>query len=70
MIVTQFKCDQCGAIRQDSNHWFVVGQSNGGEMLLTNWNPNIAQHDEAQHICGAGCLLKVVDAWAAKGEGK
>lgn len=63
MIVNSFRCDQCGAERQKTNHWFVVEESSGGELLLTKWNVDIARHNGAKHICGRACLTKLVEVW-------
>ena len=63
MIQRTYKCDGCGVAKQQTNHWFCVEMSNGGEMLIAPWKEEVAQR--STHYCGAGCLGKAVSLWAA-----
>lgn len=51
-----FKCDVCGKIKGETNHWFVL--------LLMPRKIEVLQLEEnwskagATHVCGSGCAMK------------
>lgn len=51
-----FKCDACGKVKGETNHWFVI--------LLQPRKIEVLQFEEnwskpgALHVCGSGCAMK------------
>lgn len=51
-----FKCDVCGKVKGETNHWFVL--------LLMPRKIEVLQFEEnwskpgATHVCGSGCAMK------------
>jgi hypothetical protein len=70
---TIFTCDRCGAPKGDANHWFrVIHVVNGvakPTLWVGEWSANLiaGTHDRMRHICGASCLSKEVQEYAAGG---
>jgi hypothetical protein len=69
MIKTTYECE-CGQFRKESNHWFIVEESNGGELLISKWSLEVANHVTAEHICGEACLSKRVARWVKESKVK
>jgi hypothetical protein len=67
MITQQFKCDSCGTVKQESNHWFLVTHHAEGYIVLAQWS-GAAHTVGIKHYCGAGCLGKAVSLWAANND--
>jgi hypothetical protein len=57
-------CDVCGKVKGETNHWFGVRHhATLGTVVIISFNK--IPEDEIgkfQLMCGAGCLLKRVDA--------
>lgn len=66
MKIQSYQCDECGVVKQKSNHW-VVGYASGaaGAIYFWPWSEDAAS-GEAIHLCGAGCAGKVLDRQIAK----
>ncbi len=76
MISDQVKCDICGAIKGDTNHWLVAviippGEDAPEEVCIA-FAPIAAEvQDEAvdkrdgeiEHICGHACAVKRFSQW-------
>lgn len=69
MNFNSYKCDGCGAVKQEANHWFVVrieshGVDNGeGRLVATGflifpWDAKLADVKDSLHYCGSSCLQK------------
>ena len=63
-IETLYKCDVCGAVRGESNHWFAVGKLTGA-IVVIQWDRAILEG--ATHICGQKCAHALLDRWLATG---
>lgn len=65
MTITQVKCDVCGVVKQETNHWFLVFISSGMRgfdvrVLLGDINTYDNPHED---VCGSECLHKLLDKW-------
>jgi hypothetical protein len=64
MQQTVYKCDECGRVKQESNHWFCISYQADmvGCMVLsrfyTTGSPTLV------HICSQECLVARVSKWA------
>jgi len=59
--ITQYKCDGCGAIKGEANHWWLASNLSGS-LAIAPWDGGWAV-DRAQHYCGAACVHKALDAF-------
>lgn len=71
-----YTCDGpgCAEIRTPSNHWLLakvdletVGHVNPDTVVgiaVRKWDDRLADQDGAMHLCGVGCMSKVVSAAA------
>jgi hypothetical protein len=61
-----FKCDVCGATKQDSNHWVLVTGDLHPKFL--RWSNAAAARTQFKHLCGLTCSLKLlsqaIEAWS------
>lgn len=69
----QVTCDVCGALKQVSNHWFVVGRRKdciyvvtSGEIRLRYQSADTSIPDEVFDLCGEACVLKKVSELISK----
>lgn len=62
---TVTKCDGCGAIKRQANHWFRIARVPTGYCLhLYRYEEDIAGED----YCSESCLLTAVSRWASQKE--
>lgn len=63
-IETKYVCDVCGAVRGETNHWFVANVGNAGYHVRP-WGLAEAEdrllYDDAKHLCGAQCIHALLD---------
>jgi len=61
-------CDECGAVRKESNHWF--------SLTASATMPKLSTFDEADQLpespfrldcCGQRCVMKAIQRWFDKG---
>lgn len=62
MIETQYKCS-CGAVKQKTNHWWLLFKLPSGAIKVQPWNDMRANKAGAQHICGQNCLNRALSEW-------
>jgi hypothetical protein len=58
-----FKCDECGAIKQEVNHWWKLQRVEDGIVLrpfATQDCPGGQDVSEPLHLCGTQCVLKAI----------
>jgi hypothetical protein len=53
----EYVCDECGAVRKDANHWFVMDNSLPTILTVRPFTPENAKH--GKHLCGEGCVTKM-----------
>ena len=72
-VNSTYKCDGCGKLKAEVNHWFVASEispSNGD--LLNSLSMGIhrwPRHKDAagvKHLCGAECVIKYVNEFLGK----
>lgn len=55
-------CDNCGAARKQTNHWYLLNPSPAGFKLL-RWNDVDAGVPGYLHICGQLCATECQARW-------
>jgi hypothetical protein len=64
--VSTFRCDECGKLKQDANHWFRATEIAGPCFVIRTWeDPTLefVSPDEIEkelHLCGMGCAVKAM----------
>jgi hypothetical protein len=61
-------CSECGVEKKQTNHWWIAFIATGARLIhnmprsieIREWNDNDALIPNAHHICGEGCLGKVL----------
>jgi hypothetical protein len=63
------KCDECGAVKKDANHWWQVelrssdavrrGSGDGLVILLMPWVPD-AHMQNSRDLCSQDCVQRTV----------
>ena len=68
-IEKRYTCRQCGAVRREANHWFVMGMHSKLVTLLT-WDDAVKwQRLDLPWMfpfCGQGCVQKAIEIWMDK----
>jgi hypothetical protein len=60
MEFISFKCDECGKVRGESNHWFWL-LNLPGRCVIGEWGAPIRDENaKPQHLCGIGCAVKAM----------
>ena len=67
MQQTIYKCDECGRVKQESNHWFCISYQSDmggclGHMMLSKFYTAVST--PLVHICSQECLVARVSKWA------
>ena len=58
--VTMYKCDECGKLRSESNHWFRAVTPESG-FIISAWEDTIVGPGETElHLCGMECAHKAM----------
>jgi hypothetical protein len=56
-----YKCDGCGRVKQDSNHWWQFVRLPGPRIVVFAWDcPVRDENAKVLHLCGEGCVMKAV----------
>lgn len=67
-----YKCDGrgCGAERTELNHWLLAFTNPGiigiKGFIVYPWRDEMAESDEATHLCGDTCALKFFADWLSR----
>jgi hypothetical protein len=56
--VTTYKCDVCGKLKQEANHWFRGQQTPGRWFTVLRWDCDGAASE--LHLCGQECVQKAM----------
>lgn len=61
MRTETYTCDECGAVKGESNHWFVA-DIDGSYFGILRWPPESAESPSGErlHLCGLGCATKAM----------
>jgi hypothetical protein len=58
------KCDECGRVKGEANHWYRATRLPGPRFVIVPWDtPLFRVPDPAateQHLCGEGCATKAL----------
>jgi hypothetical protein len=55
---TQYKCDECGKIKGEANHWFECIFTHGESFEMYAWGTAPSQPGGVIHLCGLMCATK------------
>ena len=59
------RCDECGEIKKEVNHWFKAWTSSGvDDMGIVMFSPWI-EKSIGLDLCGQECVTKVLQRWMA-----
>ncbi len=61
MRVETYKCDVCGRVKGENNHWFRVCTAGPG-LELHAWG-TIASTETTVDLCSDECVVKTVQHW-------
>ncbi len=63
---TTYKCDECGVLKQETNHWWVVATSPDahGGLSISPMPPDLPAGEIT--VCGRACAQKAVERWMAE----
>lgn len=63
-------CDQCGAVKKETNHWYSADVSTSGLFLLgpAGSGNNGAQNVGVQDICGQQCAISALNNFLQHGK--
>ncbi len=73
-IANPWKCDYCGAIKGEQNHWWMrdlVSAHLSDSFCLVRWDEDRAGEEQShgkpefEHICGRVCAGKALEKWLA-----
>ncbi len=60
LVTMQYKCDGCGAVKGDVNHWWVGWVESDGQISIAPWDSEEAAIIDRKHFHGAECVHKFV----------
>ena len=61
MKIDSYKCDVCGTMKGENNHWFRIDAGPSG-LELNAWGVVPATATSAD-LCSDGCVMKMVGKW-------
>ena len=60
-ISVQIKCDICGAVKQQTNHWYLADISiDNGLLDIRPFDLQMAQEFNLSILCGEACVHKYI----------
>jgi len=66
-------CDGCGAVKQQTNHWWIIESLVAGReenaksyLQIRPWEQDW-QNNDAKDVCGERCVSIFVSRWVATG---
>lgn len=66
-IETKYICDVCGAVRGETNHWFVGAVTGGVQPALFIEGFRVCDNTNVKHLCGQKCAHALLDRWLTTG---
>lgn len=61
MKVDTYKCDVCGQMKGENNHWLLI-ESTGTGLKLYGWG-EVASGPATVDLCSDQCVTKTVQQW-------
>jgi hypothetical protein len=62
-----YKCDYCGKIKGESNHWWLrVTYGPGQAFIVDEWSAQLADQGNVEHICSQECASKALSQWMSQ----
>lgn len=63
MWISKPKCDNCGTLKKQTNHWYMLWTT-ATDFKLTRWNDQIDPFEkEPFHLCGRQCVNEAIERW-------
>jgi hypothetical protein len=60
--VTTYKCDECGKLKQEGNHWFKAISGRGKWFFVINWGNDFPDlRGPRLDLCGLECAHKAME---------
>jgi hypothetical protein len=61
-LVSMTVCSQCGAVKGETNHWFIAYVMFRTQLRIDTFDsdPARAREETTQKLCGENCLIKAV----------
>ncbi len=66
--LTQYKCDVCGAVKGEANHWYKMRVLDALHIYRWDFGGEGGSDLSGQrlHLCGQACVLKKVNEFMGK----
>lgn len=66
MRFDSYKCDNCGHLKQEINHWFSAEEVNVTDGVALVLHPRIYTAEAFKHLCSEACVIAVTQQWMSK----
>ncbi len=73
-IVHGHECSVCGALKRETNHWWLVAirevlssEGNYTELSIIGWTPQLCKSEQRSAACGSSCTQKLVQRFQSYG---
>lgn len=57
-----FKCNYCGNLKEQTNHWWMRPLY-GTSFMLETWDDTVAAKPTFENICSESCATKALAKW-------
>jgi len=61
-FLQEFRCEICGRISNNPDHWFII-QCSDAELSVLKWNSDAASVDGARHFCVEAPAQVYISRW-------
>ena len=61
-LATPYKCDYCGKLKGEANHWWLRN-TGASHFSLHRWDEDAVEDGAFEHICGQECATKAMAKW-------
>lgn len=60
--VSTFRCDVCGKLKEQANHWYRGCQTDEPRFVIVSWDAAsvLPAHHPVLHFCGMECAVKAM----------
>lgn len=64
MKIEQYRCDVCGIMKKETNHWFLFLEKDKEMLQIMSWDEyRLRVSLELGHLCGRACAQKKLEEW-------